>query len=375
MPPALLIIADDLTGANDTGVQFAKRGIDVLVSLWPEQNFQPFAADCQVLVVNTESRHLSPAEAFQRVYQVAQQGVQLGIPQFYKKTDSTLRGNVGSELAALLAATNVPELFFAPAYPKLHRTTRDGLQFVNDLPLHQSIFAVDPLNPVHEASIARVIAQQTDIATKPFVPHTTDTRVCAIYIVDAETDEDLRSAARLLKAKPLLAGSAGWAEFLAEEMLISREPYLPPALPLPLLIVNGSLHEISLQQVKHAAQHGWDVIEVTAESSPAQLNGVLDGIQRAVLTTSPRNLTPQFAQQLAHLIHPIRARFSLIVVFGGDTLAAIAAASGWTAFRPLTELLPGVPLVQIYGADEPMLLTKAGGFGPIDFITQYLPKE
>ena len=375
MPPRLLIIADDLTGANDTGVQFAKQGIDVLVSLVPEQDLQTFAPVCQVLVVNTESRHLSPEQAYQRVYQVAQQGVQLGIPQFYKKTDSTLRGNVGSELAALLAATNAPELFFAPAYPKLHRTTRDGLQFVNGVPLQRSAFAVDPLNPVLEASIAKVIAQQTDIATKPFVPHVTETNDHTIYVVDAESDDDLRVAADWLNAKPLLAGSAGLAEFLAEAMLGSPEPRVSPPLPLPVLVVNGSLHEVSLQQVKHAAEQGWGVIEVTAETSVAQLNAALDGTQRVVLTTSSCTINPQFAQQLARLVHPMRTRFSLMVVFGGDTLAAIAAISGWTAFRPLTELRPGVPLVQVGGTGGLLLLTKAGGFGPVDFITKYLPKE
>jgi uncharacterized protein YgbK (DUF1537 family) len=327
------------------------------------------------LVVNTESRHLAPAEAFQRVYRVAQQGVQLGIPQFYKKTDSTLRGNVGSELAALLAATNLADLFFAPAYPHLHRTTRNGLQFINDVPLQQSSFATDPFNPVLDASIAGIIAQQTKVTTRPFAAQADDTNVRTIYVIDAESDDDLRTAARLLKDKPLLAGSAGWAEFLAEEMLSSRAPRVPPPLPLALLVVNGSLHEVSLQQVRHAAEQGWNVIEVTSTASTEALNAALAGKQQVILTTSSRNYHPQFAQHVARFVRSMRARFSLLVVFGGDTLAAIAAASGWTAFRPLTELLPGVALVQVCEADAPMLLTKAGGFGPLDFMTRYLPQE
>ena len=83
MPPALLIIADDLTGANDTGVQFAKQGIRVIVSIRHEQRLQTWADDCQVLVVNTESRHVLPEEAYRRVVLVARQGAALGIQQFY----------------------------------------------------------------------------------------------------------------------------------------------------------------------------------------------------------------------------------------------------------------------------------------------------
>ena len=60
----LWIIADDFTGALDTGVQFAARGASVRVLPWgdpPEDG-----ADAQVLVIDSESRHLSP-EAARRI--------------------------------------------------------------------------------------------------------------------------------------------------------------------------------------------------------------------------------------------------------------------------------------------------------------------
>ncbi len=375
MPSALLIIADDLTGANDTGVQFAKQSIDVLVSIRHDQNWQAFAHDCQVLVVNTESRHLNSDEAFQRVYDVARQGAQLGISQFYKKTDSTLRGNLGSELAALLEATNESELFFAPAYPKLKRTTRHGLHFVDGVPLHQSSFAIDPLNPIHEASIPIIIAQQTGLAVAPFESLATATSAAAIYVVDAETDEELRIVARLLHHKKLLAGSAGLAEFLPATMKLQTAPVMPPTLSLPMLLVNGSLHEASLSQVVHAAQHGWTVIEATPETNAAQIVAALRTKHRLVITTSLNLVSAQFTQRLAMLVAQILDQIFLpaIAVFGGDTLAAIAEARGWTAFRPRTEFLPGVPLVQVCGEDDLILLTKAGGFGSVDLIAKIQP--
>ena len=373
MPPALLIIADDLTGANDTGVQFAKQGLDVLVSIRHDQQLQALAHDCQVLVVNTESRHVSADEAFQRVYHVAQQGVQLGISQFYKKTDSTLRGNIGSELVALLEATHESELFFAPAYPKLHRTTRRGKQFVNGVPLHQSTFATDPLNPIHEVSIAAIIAQQTHVGVAPFDARARAAKASTIYVADAETDDELRTVAALLKHKKLLAGSAGLAEFLSEIMQLPTAPVVPPTLSTPMLIVNGSLHEASLQQVAHAAQHGWTVFEATLETSVAPIVAALSVQQHVVLTTSPTLINDQFTSHLAQLVAQILDQISVpgLAIFGGDTLAAIAEARGWTAFRPRTELLPGVPLVQVCGHDEMLLLTKAGGFGTEELLLQF----
>ena len=101
MPPALLIIADDLTGANDTGVQFAKQGIRVIVSIHHEQPLEGLANDCQVLVVNTESRHLSLVDAYRRVVAVVRAGVALGIRGYVVKANESLQG-ICNSIEALL---------------------------------------------------------------------------------------------------------------------------------------------------------------------------------------------------------------------------------------------------------------------------------
>ncbi len=377
MAPALLIIADDLTGANDTGVQFAKHGLCVIVSIQHEQSLADLANDCQVLVVNTESRHVSAEEAFARVYQTAEQGVALGIPKFYKKTDSTLRGNIGTELAALLAATGERELYFAPAYPKLKRTTRQGFHFVEGVPLSQSSFANDVLNPLRDDFIPAIIAQQTNFPIMLFDAELIETGAPTIHVLNAETDEDLRVCADLLREKKLLAGSAGWAEFLPATMRLPSASLPLPPLSLPLLVVNGSLHEQSLRQVAHAAQHGWVVIEATPTTSPTQVVAALATHQRAILSTSPQQQPDElFALRLAKLVQQVLAQIPVptLAVFGGDTLAALAAACGWKAFRPQAEVVPGIPLVAVCGQDALWVLTKAGGFGAEDLLVKISPR-
>jgi len=87
------IIADDLTGAMDTGLQFSKQGLETLVSMsWQEM------PDAQVLVVDTDSRAVGASEARHRLEVVARM---LEGRTLYKKVDSTMRGNVGFELRAL----------------------------------------------------------------------------------------------------------------------------------------------------------------------------------------------------------------------------------------------------------------------------------
>ncbi len=98
--PRLLVIADDLTGASDAGVQFAKKGIPVLVLTGIPNSLADLSVDKSVVVINTESRHVDAGEAGKRVTRAVELGLAAGIPYFYKKTDSTLRGNIGSELEA-----------------------------------------------------------------------------------------------------------------------------------------------------------------------------------------------------------------------------------------------------------------------------------
>ena len=113
----LLIIADDFTGALDTGVQFAAYGAATRVMVKDQVDFA--SCDAQVLVVDTETRHLPPEKAYQIVEELTRAACRAGIRYIYKKTDSALRGNIGAELAAVLQASNNRQLPFLPAFPKM----------------------------------------------------------------------------------------------------------------------------------------------------------------------------------------------------------------------------------------------------------------
>ena len=100
----LAVIADDLTGANDAGVQFAKQGLKVQVFLNDllEKDLGLFP---EVMVLDTDSRAASPAEAFARVRATGGlvRNVAAVQPLIFKKFDSTLRGNIGTEIDAAMA--------------------------------------------------------------------------------------------------------------------------------------------------------------------------------------------------------------------------------------------------------------------------------
>src|SRR2546423_1816100 len=104
----LTIVADDLTGACDTGALFAGRG-PVPVTVWPDA-----ALRAPVSVVDTESRALAPADAARRVTAVARTVTRTRV---FKKIASTLRGPIGAEGDALLRATSPAGALVEPDAP------------------------------------------------------------------------------------------------------------------------------------------------------------------------------------------------------------------------------------------------------------------
>ncbi|MBM3788141.1 MAG: four-carbon acid sugar kinase family protein [Acidobacteria bacterium] len=104
----MLVLADDATGALECGSILASAGREVRVWLRPEPPDEPIA---EYLVADTETRHVSPRAAAERIRRWAQAAGGL----IYKKTDSTLRGNIAAELSALAEATNWP-IHYIPAH-------------------------------------------------------------------------------------------------------------------------------------------------------------------------------------------------------------------------------------------------------------------
>ena len=150
----LLVIADDFTGALDTGVKF--MSCSTVVSILFNLN-QDIPLEQSVLIYNAETRHKTPEEAQKIIQDIVKWAFLNGVTHIYKKTDSALRGNIGIELSTLLMEWNSGPLVFAPAYPALNRYTRNGIQYIDELPVAESAFGLDMIDPVHHSRVADVI--------------------------------------------------------------------------------------------------------------------------------------------------------------------------------------------------------------------------
>ena len=145
--PKLLIIADDFTGALDAGVQFASLGAKSLVVTEDDYDLSN-AEGLDVLIYDAETRHITPKEAYQKVYGFVKRADRKKFPYIYKKTDSGLRGNIGAEIAGAMDALGIDEAAFVPAFPAMRRVTRGGVHYVDGVPVAESMFASDPFEPV-----------------------------------------------------------------------------------------------------------------------------------------------------------------------------------------------------------------------------------
>jgi uncharacterized protein YgbK (DUF1537 family) len=392
----LLVVADDFTGSLDTGVQFAQRGARTfVVSDVSQLDYQTVDADVQVLVVNTDSRHFTPDVAFRTVFQVTQAGVEAGFNFVYKKTDSALRGNVGSELTAVLEATANTNIKFIPAFPKFNRVTKDGVHYVDGIPVERSMFGADPFTPVQSSRIKDIISRQSSV--KILLNPSEEENGILVY--DASTDEDLKAYGVKFGLENLRvsAGCAGFAPILAD-VLDLKEPRIPTTNLTPgLLVVSGSLTPVSLAQIEYAERMGMPRVSLTErkqinsisyeqiedslvekifqawESTGSCIVDVGTSDIRSWGDTSDDRLKDTISASLGRVFKKLldRGFDTTLMCIGGDTLQTIFRIAGITKITPLYEYMPGVVLSKIeYERRQYQILTKSGGFGDENLITE-----
>lgn len=161
----ILIVADDLTGANATAAGFAQAGLRA-VTVGAGQDpalVREFAARFDVVVVSTDGRHCPPADVAQHVTALVRAGWPAEL--VCNRVDSTLRGNVGASTAAMLAAVRAASgrrvvALCSPAHPAAGRQTVEGHQLLDGVRLEDTELAVDPRAPVRTSSVAARLAEQ-----------------------------------------------------------------------------------------------------------------------------------------------------------------------------------------------------------------------
>ncbi len=404
----LAIIADDITGAADTGVKALPAFAPVYLLDHRFLSRATLEPPPGAVSVFTSSRGLAPAAAGRLAFAVGR-SLRASHPQrVYKKIDSALRGHIGAELEAVMEALELPLSFIAPAFPEQGRTTVGGIHHIHGVPVAETEMRRDPVTPVTESSLPKWIGGQTRFSVAQVGLETMEAGVEAI----AGQIERLRSAgarhitfdatrplhlehiaALALNRYPqaLLCGSAGLACGLVRQLPQERPPE-PAAAGAGIrlgegrfLFVCGSASEMLRRQVGELARGAPVAIE--ALEPAALLSGEEPGasagrFDRAVAALSGSDLALQlappvrgtrvvdsqelvikFAEFAAAAIARVKA--AGLFLSGGDTALAVFEQIEVSAVRLERELSSGLVYGTLSGgplSGRPVV-TKAGSFG------------
>ncbi|MCW4627862.1 MULTISPECIES: four-carbon acid sugar kinase family protein [Marinomonas] len=315
----ILIIADDLTGALDAAAAFCSSSTKVVVAISVGALESCLGGDAHVVAVSTQSREVSPAEAYRRVKAVIE-----GCPNrmIFKKIDSRLKGNVVVELDAL---PNAP-LLVAPALPSFGRYVESGyvMGFGVDAPL----------------SIKEALAHH---AQRSIIP-------------DCDSDAALDIAVQNLPDDGILVGARGLAFALARHLGIEAAETL--SLKGSIGIVIGSTDPITLTQLQALPD---DLVNIIAAPSGVVGEGQPDHRVTLLQATPGKKRTrEEVGRNLAHSFRPLAEKCENIVLSGGATAEAVLSELGVTKLLLEGELLSGIPVSQANGW---RIVTKSGGFG------------
>ncbi|MBE3596227.1 MAG: four-carbon acid sugar kinase family protein [Hydrogenibacillus sp.] len=416
----MAIIADDLTGASDAGVQLARKGIAtrVVFDLRRLVSGTGETAAAESLVIDTDSRAVSAAEAYRRVKEAAARLRQLGFAHLNKKIDSTLHGNLGAEIDGVLDAFPFDFAAVAPAFPKIGRTTVNGHHYLRGQPIHQTEIGRDPKSPVHQSDVSVLLNTQSkrksgsiglDVlrAGKQAVLERLQSLLASgmeLVVFDAETDTDLERIAELAETEHriLWVGSAGLADRLPARLGLpvgERRPLVIPPATKPVLLVEGSTSSITREQVGVFCQQP-DVTAVEMNPLPVVQGGSAAGAEidrcRSELLaaigqgkdaalyagSAPGQVAAanalgeklgldrtQISDRIADALGAAAAQaienseLQGVILTGGDTAKAVCKQLGVTGLELLQELEPGVPISRLAGQRSILTVTKAGAFG------------
>jgi len=367
-----VVIADDLSGACDSAVQFANCGSTTTAVLdWSAID------DCetQVVAASTESRRSTPEEAARKVDNLASILHRRENGLIFKKIDSTLRGNVAAEIEASMRAFGCRAGVIAPAFPAMGRTVSNGWLKVErsdtppvHLPTH---FREEGLTGIAHVDLAALAAGADRLHQTVSGWLSGGTR---FIVLDADSDSDLATAVDAcsgLRPAPLWVGSAGLARALARHLAgVSERSGRKTVRPIDrsetqrsIILCIGTDHPATEQQVKTLSLSR-PIIAAAADPSfhPLAEQALRDGRTLLIRIRPGETGVDCIRSFLAGLDG---TRIQALILTGGDTASLVCRALGAGRIRLNAEITDGIPWGWLGGGmlDGLPLATKSGGFG------------
>ena len=408
-------IADDLTGGLELAAMLRAQGVGCDFVSDP-QALDP-ASEAEAAVIALRTRVAPRAEALARFEAAATRLLERGARQIFFKYcatfDSTDEGNIGPCADLLAARTQARQTLFCPSFPEAGRRVFQGHLFADDQLISESPKRYDPLTPMTDPNLVRVLQRQTQTRVGLLAQQSLRAGHAALRaaserlrhegkpfaIVDAATPEDLAAIAELTVDWPLMTGNSSVAAYypkLWRERALSATlspPSLPPV-PGPAVVLAGSCAERTLKQLESfAAERPVHFIDLrVADADEAVRDAVawalpllVDG-PVAIATSAPpdvvssaqarwgqREAAARAEAILGRIAAQLRAAgVARFLIAGGETSGAVLQHLNLTRLRVGAYKAPGVAQATSEGEAPLALCLKSGKLGPEDMFLPML---
>ncbi len=410
------IIADDLTGANDTALQFHLQGANTKILL--SSDYVPLDKnDTEVWAISTESRNVSPQEAIEKVSVAVRNFAEnFSFEYYYKKIDSTLRGNIAQETLMMLNILGYDAAIIIPAFPQEGRITVGGYHLLKSVPIGRTEIAMDPHFPILESHIPTLLRSQLGEKEKDILG-TIDLKTVMngagpilikinelikegkkLIIADSTSITDIEQLALAIKKcekKLLPTGTAAGAQVLGKYWLAgiekSREPLKLEK--LPKFIVSGTATNITAEQInKLEKSDDYENVNFIPLEMSDIVSGVDDDIVERIVTNlrsgvivivhtshlianfdgfsddsfnaelTKDKLSSMITDYLAELSKRVLERINVVLItLGGETSYKCCKAINSNELRLIDEVAPAISLCS--DLNGRWIVTKSGNLG------------
>ena len=352
----MIVIADDITGAAEiAGIAFS-QGQQVRLLCGSSVSSDTVAANVTT-VIATDTRSMSETEAIAETRRVAS-CLPLLASCLFKKTDSALRGHVVAELTALMAATGCQRAVYLPANPTKGRVIKNGVYYINNVPIHETAFNYDPEFPA-----------KTSVLKERFP----DAEASGIIMPDTESMDDIRRIiAEYNDGKTIFAGAADLFSGMTGmgcgrlKKSIAKHPIPIIQTTKSTLLLCGSTQSKALDLGIPIAPMPREIYDGNEDISLWDTNAYAEAY--SLILTMP--YTHRTGKEAAVHLRTMMARKAKeliaqhcpkhLIIEGGATAWATLQTLGWSDFTITAQLAPGV--VQMSATNGTLVTLKPGSY-------------
>lgn len=408
------VIADDLTGGLELASMLIARGVPTTLSIGPGEPARYGAAHVFAL----KSRVAPVAEAVKATLEALERLIEQNARQIFFKYcatfDSTPAGNIGPCAEAILDRLGAGQALFVPALCETRRTVYQGHMFGGAQLLSESPKRFDPLTPMTDSNLVRVLQAQSrkpvglvdysvvDQGPEAIRSYLRATAETSLFICDTLYERHFATLAAAAVDAPLLTGNSSVTAHLPPLWFESGLVPSPASVQLdgvegPGAVLVGSLADQTAAQLDRFAQSN-DVFTIDVEQAHAGRD-VISEVKRfaAAATAAGRDFAistalPQErveALQAAHGRLEIAAKAEAVlsevarsivfdygvrrlVVAGGETSGSVVRALGISDLHVGPYRAPGFSRSVAVQPFPIALMLKSGKLGSLDIFTSAL---